>query len=225
MLRIVPISFSWLLVVAATLTAADPAPRVLALGDSYTIGEAVEAAQRWPAQLARRLAGLGAACAEPEIIATTGWTTRDLLAALDARAPRGPYALVTVQIGVNDQYRGGDAETYRRDLITVLRAAAALAGARADHVLVLSIPDWGMTPFARGRDRAAISAAIAAFNQVSRDEARRQGMRYADVTPSSREALEDARLIAGDGLHPSAAMYAAWVELLAPQARAILAAP
>lgn len=148
-----------------------------------------------------------------------------MLAALDARAPRGPYALVTVQIGVNDQYRGGDAETYRRDLVTALQAAIALAGGRADHVLVLSIPDWGVTPFARGRDRATIAAAIDAFNAVNRDETHRLGARYVDVTASSRAACDDARLIAADGLHPSAAMYAAWVELMAPQARAILAAP
>ncbi|PFG75276.1 SGNH/GDSL hydrolase family protein [Tepidiforma thermophila] len=198
--------------------------RILALGDSYTIGEAVDPAERWPAQLARRLRSAGFDLADPVIIATTGWTTAELAAALDAASPAGPFDLVTLLIGVNDQYRGLPCdESYRARLDALILRAVASAAGDPSRVVVLSIPDWGVTPFANGRDRARIAAEIDAFNEVNRAAAAGAGARWLDVTPVSREAARDPGLLAGDGLHPSAAMYARWVELLLPHARAILA--
>jgi len=196
--------------------------RYLALGDSYTIGESVGADARWPVQLAARLRQQGMAIGEPQIIARTGWTTDELLAAIDQAAPMGPFDLVSLLIGVNNQYRGRDSGEYRAEFRALLRRAIALAGGRAARVLVLSIPDWGVTPFAAGRDRGRIAAEIDAFNAINRAEAERAGARYVDITPESRAAAAHPELIAGDGLHPSGTMYAEWVELALPQVVAAL---
>jgi lysophospholipase L1-like esterase len=210
---------------AAVLLTTKPAgPRYLALGDSYTIGESVAVAERFPNQLARVLRAKGLAIAEPEIIAKTGWTTDELSAAIDKAAPHGPYALVTLLIGVNNQYRGRDAEQYRGEFRALLKRAIGFAGGNAQHVVVVSIPDWGVTPFASGRDRAKIGREIDAFNAINRDETQRAGARYADVTPASRHASTEPVLVAPDGLHPSGAMYARWVAAIAPQAEAALRA-
>jgi len=187
----------------------------LALGDSYTIGQSVDPHDRWPVQLAAALTSQGWACAQPQIIARTGWTTSELSEALHARAPRGPFELVTLLIGVNDQYRGYALSTYQSALTPLLGDAIALAGGHADRVVVLSIPDWGVTPFAAGQDRAAISASISAFNHLAQQEVSRRGAQWVDITPLSRD-LSGGDLIAPDGLHPSAAMYARWVAATAP---------
>ncbi|HWW60274.1 MAG TPA: SGNH/GDSL hydrolase family protein [Thermoanaerobaculia bacterium] len=192
------------------------APRILALGDSYTIGESVAEADRWPNQLARALGATS-----PEIIAKTGWTTDELNSAIDAANPRGPYRLVTLLIGVNNQYRGRDVEQYRGEFTALLQRAIGFAGGDAKRVIVVSIPDWGVTPFAEGRDRAKIAAEIDRYNAVNREETSRAGARYVDITPVSRRA--DPSLVAGDGLHPSAAQYAEWTKLILPVARAIAA--
>ena len=136
------------------------AVRYLALGDSYTIGEGVAPEGRWPEQLVARLRSKGVSIREPEIIAQTGWTTDELSAAITARNPHGPYALVSLLIGVNNQYRGRSVQEYRTQFLSLLHAAISLAGRDTGRVIVLSIPDWGVTPFAEGRDRAAIAAAI-----------------------------------------------------------------
>jgi lysophospholipase L1-like esterase len=198
--------------------------RFLHLGDSYTIGEAVDPAERWPALLAGRLRAEGFSLDDPVIIATTGWTTAELAAAIEAAPPAGPFDLVTLLIGVNDQYRGLPCDrAYRERLDALLRRAIAFAAGKPPRVLMLSIPDWGVTPFAADRDRAAIAASIDAFNAVNREAARAAGAAWVDVTPVSREAATDPTLIAPDGLHPSAAMYRRWVELLLPTVRAMLA--
>jgi lysophospholipase L1-like esterase len=204
---------------------AGPAPspkaqRYLALGDSYTIGQGVEEPDRWPNQLVALLQEKGTSFASPEIIARTGWTVRDLSEGIDASQPRRPYDLVTLLIGVNDQYRGGDPESYRQSFSALLRRAIGFAGGQAGHVVVLSIPDWSVTPFAErsGRDRAGIAAEIERFNQINREETSRAGARYVDVMPVSREARADRSLLAPDGLHPSGSMYAAWARLALPQA-------
>lgn len=199
-----------------------PSPRFLALGDSYTIGESVAVADRWPNQLALRLRKSGIDIADPEIIAKTGWTTDELSSAIDAAKPRAPYALVTLLIGVNNQYRGRDAEQYRKEFAVLLKRAIAFASGDPKHVVVVSIPDWGVTPFAAGRDRAKIGREIDLFNAINREETKRAGARYADVTPVSRHAATDVTLVAPDGLHPSATMYASWVSVIEPQARAAL---
>lgn len=198
------------------------ASRFLALGDSYTISESVAVADRWPNQLAGQLRKDGFEMADPEIIAKTGWTTDELSSAIDAAKPKGQYALVTLLIGVNNQYRGRDAEQYRREFVTLLHRAIAFAGGDPKRVVVVSIPDWGVTPFAANRDRAKIGAEIDRFNAVNAEETKRAGARYADITPISRRAATDASLIAPDGLHPSAKMYASWISMIEPQARAAL---
>ncbi|HEX5726928.1 MAG TPA: GDSL-type esterase/lipase family protein [Longimicrobiaceae bacterium] len=199
--------------------------RFLALGDSYTIGEAVDPAERWPVRLAALLRERGVDVAEPEIVARTGWTTDELSAAIDAADPRGPYALVSLLVGVNNQYRGRSAVEYREHFRALLARAAGFAGGEGGRVLVLSIPDWGVTPFAAGRDRARIAEEIDAFNRIAREEAERAGARWVDVTPQSRQAGADPSLVAVDGLHPSGESYEEWAWLALPAALAALGKP
>jgi lysophospholipase L1-like esterase len=228
------ISMMWIVPMALALGAgaAAPAPkpaapRYLALGDSYTIGESVGEAERWPVQLAKGLRERGTAVGEPRIVARTGWTVCELGEGIDAARPEGTWDLVTLLIGVNDQYHGGEPETYRADFAAMLRRAVGFAGGKADRVVVLSIPDWGVTPFAvrSGRDPGRIAAEIDRFNRINREETARAGARYVDVTPVSRKASADRSLIAPDGLHPSGAMYAEWARLALPEAAAALGAP
>jgi len=192
----------------------------LALGDSYTIGEGVDEAGRWPSQLASSL-GLDT----PEILAQTGWTTDELAAAMNVYAFHPAYALVTLLIGVNDQYRGRDLAGYRQEFTGLLRRAIELAGA-PQRVVVVSIPDWSVTPFARasGRDLSAIGRAIDVYNTANADVARTQHVHYADVTAISRDRGGAADMLVSDGLHPSAAMYTRWLETILPAARAALPA-
>lgn len=196
----------------------------LALGDSYTIGEGVAEDGRWPVQLARALRDEGIELADPRIIATTGWTTDELAAAIDAAGPLGTYDLVSLLIGVNNQYRERGVEEYRGQFEALLRRAIGLAGGRADRVLVLSIPDWGVTPFAAasGRDRGVIAAELDAFNAAARVASRAAGVAFVDITPVSRARGHEPEMLAADGLHPSAAMYALWAQLALPVARDLL---
>lgn len=196
--------------------------RYLALGDSYTIGESVLTTERWPVQLAARLQAQGVRQAAPQIIARTGWTTDELLAALAQHPPQGPFALVSLLIGVNNQYRGRDSEEYRQQFQQLVQMAIAYAGGQAERVLVLSIPDWGVTPFAAQLRRDTIAAAIDQFNAIKRAETQSAGAHYVDITPLSRQAQHDLTLIAHDGLHPSGRMYTRWVELALPVALAAL---
>ena len=200
--------------------------RILSLGDSYTIGESVDAADRWPVRLARGLRARGIATADAVIIARTGWTTDELNAAIDAASPDDGFDLVTLLIGVNNQYRGRSSEDYRSELRELLARAVSFAGSQPSRVLAISIPDWGATPFAAesGRDVSKIGAEIDAFNAVGRDEAARAGVRFVDITPISRRARQELGLMAGDGLHPSGAMYEEWSEEILPAALEALAA-
>ena len=211
-----------LLAVSAAFAVPADSVRYLAHGDSYTIGEHVAAAERWPVQLVDLLRGTGVAIADPDVIATTGWTTDELAAGISTRAPTGPYALVSLLIGVNNQYRGGDATRYRAEFRALLSQAIGFAGGDARRVVVVSIPDWGVTRFAEGRDRAHIGREIDQFNAIARDEAGRGGAAWLDITPLSREPHDD--WLAGDGLHPSGAQYAAWARLALPAARRALGA-
>lgn len=185
--------------------------RFLALGDSYTIGEGVDPAERWPERVVALLRARGTNVGDPEIIARTGWTTDELAAGIAAAAPRGPYDLVSLLIGVNNQFRGRDAAEYRAQFRALLAQSVAFAGGVARRVVVVSIPDWGVTPCAEGRDRAAIGAEIDWFNAIGREEAASAGARFVDITPVSREMGED--WVASDGLHPSARQYQRWAEL------------
>ncbi|WP_235186619.1 SGNH/GDSL hydrolase family protein [Dyella japonica] len=201
----------------------EPAPmRYLALGDSYSIGEGVPEAGRWPVQLAVRLRREGVALDDPTIIATTGWTTDELSAAMDAATLTPPYDLVSLLIGVNNQYRGRSADDYRDEFRRMLDRAIALARQRANRVLVLSIPDWGVTPFAHGsgRDVLRIAEELDVYNAIASEEAEASGARFVDITAISRQ---HPALLADDGLHPSAAQYALWTEAAVPVALAMLA--
>ncbi|KAB7767895.1 SGNH/GDSL hydrolase family protein [Xanthomonas maliensis] len=206
------------------MAALSPPLRYLALGDSYTIGEGVDAAQRWPMQLADGLRAHGWNVGTPEIIATTGWTTDELQAGIAAAAPQGPYDLVSLLIGVNNQYRGWPLDTYRTQFDTLLQHAIALAGEQLRRVFVLSIPDWGLTPFARaqGRDGAQVGAQIDAFNAVAAERCAAASVRFVDITPTSRDGGDAPQMLVDDGLHPSGAMYARWAALALPAAREAL---
>jgi lysophospholipase L1-like esterase len=196
--------------------------RFLALGDSYTIGEHVSAKNRWPNQLAKLLE---AEEIHPEvtIIARTGWTVDELWEGIQANPPEGRYDLVTLLIGVNDQYRGYAAEWYREKFRFMLGKAVLYAGGHPDKVIVLSIPDWGFTPFAAAKgDREPISRQIDEYNAINLEETKRVGAHYVDVTMISRMALDDFDLIAGDRLHPSRKMYAMWAEKVLPVALEVL---
>jgi lysophospholipase L1-like esterase len=198
---------------------------LLALGDSYTIGEGVAAGRNWPEQLVARLRLDGAKLGGPRIVATTGWTTDELASAMDAAALDPPYALATLSIGVNNQYRGRALGEYRTQFRALLRRAVSLAGGDAAGVVVVSIPDWGVTPFAarRGCDALRIAREIDAFNAAARAETDDAGAHWVDVTALSRAPELRGELV-DDGLHPSATQYARWVEAILPAARAALAA-
>jgi lysophospholipase L1-like esterase len=198
--------------------------RFLALGDSYTIGEGVAADERWPAQLARRLSANGVAVATPEVVAQTGWTTDELSAAMDAAALTPPYDFVTLLIGVNNQYRGRALENYREEFAALLARAIALAGTRRERVVVVSIPDWGVTRFARNenRDTAAVGAQIDAFNAAAAKITAATQVAYVDVTAASRESGDHDAMLVSDGLHPSAAQYALWTDAVFTVARDLL---
>ncbi|GAB5535411.1 MAG: SGNH/GDSL hydrolase family protein [Rubricoccaceae bacterium] len=193
--------------------------RWLALGDSYTIGEGVEADDRWPHQVAARLRAEGIELATPEIIAVTGWTTDELAAGIDDASPTGPYDVVTLLIGVNDQYRERPVADYREPFRALLNQAIAFADRDAARVVVVSIPDWGVMPFAEGRDRAEIARQLDAYNALAREEADRAGAAWVDITPLSRT---QGALAAGDGLHPSSEAYRAWADLITPAVRRAL---
>jgi lysophospholipase L1-like esterase len=186
--------------------------RFLALGDSYTIGEGVDSPATWPAQLARAMRAAKINLGDPLIVARTGWTTDELASGISIAPIDPPYELVTLLIGVNNQYRGRSAEKYRVEFVSLLAQAIEFAGGIASRVVVVSIPDWGVTPFAEGKDRAKIGAEIDAFNAINRDEAKKAGARYADITTISREK-HDGWTVA-DGLHPSSAQYARWVPVI-----------
>lgn len=201
--------------------------RYLALGDSYTIGESVAESGRWPVQLVALLRERGVAIQDPRIIARTGWTTDELSAAMDEQEPLGEWDFVSLLIGVNNQYRGRTVEDYRPEFERLLQRAIALAGGRSDRVIVLAIPDWGVTPFGAksGRDLAAVAAQLDAYNAAKRAIAQSHGVAFVDIAPVSRTRGGDSAMVAEDGLHPSAALYAEWARLALPAALEALAAP
>lgn len=196
--------------------------RYLALGDSYTIGESVSINQRFPNLLAKALRENGISVDTPLIIARTGWTTDDLEIAIAEEDPQGTFDLVTLLIGVNDQVRGRYLDVYREKFQTLLDQAIEFAGGDPSRVIVISIPDWGVTPAASGMDDLKIANEIDAFNAANRELTEAAGARYINITELSRLAFEDRTLLARDGLHPTGKMYQMWVELLLPEALDIL---
>ena len=203
---------------------AGPRPvSFLALGDSYTIGESVSEAERWPNQLAAALEKHGYGV-DVAIVARTGWTTDELWAGIQMARLKPPYDMVSLLIGVNNQYRGWSQEQYRQDFRFLLTRAIEYAGGEPGRVLVLSIPDWGATPFAGGRDSTAIAREIDQFNAINRAESQAAGVHYVDITTESRADAIKAGYLAADGLHPSGKMYEAWMALALPAALQILSA-
>jgi lysophospholipase L1-like esterase len=193
----------------------------LALGDSNTIGERVAHAERWPVQLAAALHAAGVHVCEPQIVAQTGWTTDELSAAIEAGPISDTFDIVSLLIGVNNQFRGRSLSEYRDQFCHLLAQAIRFANGLAARVIVLSIPDWGVMPFAEGRDRAKIATEIDQFNAVAQYEAARLGVSWVDVTCISRDLQPG--WAADDGLHPSGAQYAAWVASALPTVRKALA--
>lgn len=184
----------------------------LALGDSYTIGEAVEQELSFPYQLVSELKAQNIRLANPKIIAKTAWTTNELQAAIEAENLIQKFDVVTLLIGVNDQYRGNSPIIYRKEFKALLQAAIDYANGIKKHVFVVSIPDWGVTPFGKesGKDIQTIALDIDAFNAINKEETLALGISYTDITPASRNAATNLSLVATDGLHPSGEMYAEW---------------
>lgn len=195
----------------------------LALGDSYTIGESVSDAERFPVQLTDKLRKSGYNFEDPLIIARTGWTTDELSAALDEKEPIGKFDFITLLIGVNNQYRGRDAEAFRKEFVQLLNRAAGYTNS-FENVIVVSIPDWGVTPFAieKGRDTQKVGEEIDLYNSIKKEEAEKAGAHYVYITDISKEARNDETLLAEDKLHPSGKMYSLWVERILPIAKQIL---
>lgn len=187
----------------------------LALGDSYTIGQGVSAAERFPAQTVQWLQSRGIAVAALTYVAATGWTTQDLQQALQRQQPL-PHDVVTLLIGVNDQYRFRDTLGYRERFGALLQKAVTLARGKKQNVVVLSIPDYSVTPFAAGSDTARIRRELDLYNFINRNVTVAAGIAYLDITASSREARYQPSLLAADGLHPSGVEYRKWAERLGP---------
>ena len=192
---------------------------MLCLGDSYTIGESVTEQERFPMQTVELLKKDGINFDKPTIIAKTGWTTDELAAAIKGvnYKAHSDNEFVTLLIGVNNQYRDRDAEQYRKEFIELLHTALQYASNKSNHVFVISIPDWGATPFAVNdrRSREEIGKAIDLYNSINKEEALNAHLNYIDITPISRQLKEHPDFVAGDGLHPSGKMYGEWAKLLA----------
>lgn len=194
----------------------------LALGDSYTIGQGVTLPERFPHQTMAQLRSRGVPIKAPEYIATTGWTTANLLNAIATQNPPANYSTVSLLIGVNNQYQRRDTFEYRSQFTQCLLRAIALAKGLRSRVFVLSIPDYSVTPFARNSDRARIAAEIDAFNRINRHVSDSLGVTWLEITEGSREAATDPSLVAADGLHPSGKEYSKWAAKLADAMQRVL---
>lgn len=191
----------------------------LALGDSYTIGEGVNPDENFPNQLVRILQeDHSIEFQTPEVIAVTGWTTDELKAGITARNPQGPYDLVTLLIGVNNQYRGREVQEYKAEFEALLDQAISFAGGNYKHVIVVSIPDWGHTPFAleKGVDEHKVAAEIAMYNEAKQAVTLSKGVRFLDITGLTRTLAQDTTYLVEDQLHYSDKLYREWAECLAP---------
>ncbi|HMU47495.1 MAG TPA: SGNH/GDSL hydrolase family protein [Chitinophagaceae bacterium] len=197
----------------------------LAVGDSYTIGEKVKSSENFPSQVFAELKDK-INIEAPRIIATTGWTTDELEAGIAESNKKDAllsnYDFVTLLIGVNNQYRGRDIENYKTEFEELLKKAIQFAGNRNERVIVLSIPDWGVTPFAEGRDREKISEEIDMYNRANQKIAEQYNIYYINITPWTREASNDPSLLAEDGLHPSGKEYHRWAQKIASRFLSII---
>ncbi len=204
-----------------------PAPlSILALGDSYTKGESVSWEQNFPNQLTNSLRDSGLTVQNARIIAQTGWRTDQLQTSIATATNLSDrvFSLVTLCIGVNNQYQNGDIETYKNQFEQLLQKALSLAGWKKDRVLVVSIPDWAYTPYGQNFSSgpSAISQKIDQFNAAKQEITESYGIVFVNITPISRMGLDYPELVANDGLHPSAKQYTEWVKLLLPLASQVL---
>lgn len=195
---------------------------LLALGDSYTIGESVPAQDNFPNRTVQLLKNAAYNFKPAEIVAKTGWTTDELQNNINNHSFTPPYDIVTLLIGVNNQYRGRPVDSYKPEFENLLKQAIQFAGGKADHVIVLSIPDWSVTPFAAGRDRDQIAREIDAYNAANKTISENYKVLYVDITPWTREAAHDLSLLASDGLHPSGKEYYRWSEKLADKIKGLI---
>ncbi len=196
--------------------------RYLALGDSYTVGTGVRPTDAWPWQLISALRSVGFTLADPVIIAQNGWTSDDLLAGISNADPVPGFDLISLLIGVNDQYRNHPLVHYEEVFAELLDNALDLCESSPEKMVVLSIPDWSVTPFANGCQRDVITTEIDSFNDTNRLVSQRVGCHYVDLTRLSRAIGGDPNWLADDGLHPNAEFYQQWIELVLPTARKIL---
>lgn len=194
----------------------------LSLGDSYTIGESVPESDRWSVQLAAMLRQDGLAVAPPDIIARTGWTTAELAAGIAQAKNNKTYDLVSLLIGVNNQYRGQSIERYRTEFRSLLDTSVKFAKGNKNRVFVLSTPDWGVSPFGKGSDRVKVVREIDAFNAVAKEECEKAGILFIDITPISRTGLNDPSMFASDDLHFSGKMYGLWAREALPKVKGLL---
>lgn len=196
--------------------------KYLALGDSYTIGEAVAESERWPHQLVDRLNSDGYEIGIPKIIATTGWTTDELQKAIAEENPSKDYDLVSLLIGVNNQYRGYPIEQYKNEFEALLNQAIEFANGNAKRVFVVSIPDYGVTPFAAEKDPPKIARELDEYNAIAQSFCKDLGVVFVNITDVSKQAADDAALNAEDNLHPSGKMYGLWTDLVYPEVKKLL---
>lgn len=220
LLSIVP-GMLLILIFMAAMKSPTPAKSYtyLALGDSYTIGEQVASQDNFPTQAVHLLEKAGMHVESPKIIAKTGWTTDELQADIHKAHISQKYDFVTLLIGVNNQYRGRSVIEYAAEFETLLKQAIGFAGNDTSHVIVLSIPDWGATPFGATRDRSQITQEIDDYNATNKRIAEKYKVHYIDITPGTREALYDLSLVTTDSLHPSAKEYAKWAKRVAEAIR------
>jgi lysophospholipase L1-like esterase len=186
----------------------------LALGDSYTIGEQVPIHENFPHQAVALLKKQQFDVSDPVIIAKTGWTTDELAMAIREHNISETFSFVSLLIGVNNQYRGRDVENYKEEFTQLLKQAIAFADNKPEHVFVLSIPDWGVTPFAEGKDRKEIANAIDAYNKANRHITQDHNCHYIEITESTRHNGINPLFLAADRLHPSGKEYSVWASWL-----------
>ena len=194
----------------------------LALGDSYTIGQSVSPDQRFPAQTVELLLKNNIKVHAPIYIATTGWTTTNLMAAINSTSLTPPFDIVSLLIGVNDQYQNRDTTGYRQRFTTLLEKSIQLSGNKPSRVFVVSIPDYSATPFVPPAQKQQVSKEIDWFNSINKEVTEQRKISYTDITPGSREVTTNNNLVANDGLHPSGLEYAKWAIMLAPKIKAAL---
>jgi lysophospholipase L1-like esterase len=196
----------------------DREVKMLALGDSYTIGASVDINERWPHQFISAIRAMGFEGRDPDYIARSGWTTRDLILGINSMLDEDKsYNLVSILIGVNNQYRRIPVDTYEPDLRKIVDLALGVVNQETSRLMILSIPDYAYTPFGGGNAR--VSSEIDEYNEIKRKVADEYQIAFIDITPISREGLLKPSLVASDGLHPSAVQYGQWVEAIIPRIR------